>query len=232
VIDPPRLRDRGAEAPPELSELFQDAKKPEPLTPVTDARLLAQITSLGAAPAAPLINGWLMAGGAVVVAGALALVAQRDPAPGAAPILPPTQSASAPAAADVAPTASALEPQSPPEGQRAPAVSPAKVARVEAASSAEGAASPSEDALAGEAQLLNRAHAVMATDPRTAHAVASEHAKRYPRGQLAAERELILVEALVKLGRVREAEARGRALRKRAPSGIYGERLDTLLQGK
>jgi hypothetical protein len=117
------------------------------------------------------------------------------------------------------------EPQPAPESQRAPAASVRQVAPVEAASS-------SEDALAGEAQLLNRAHAAMASDPRKAHMFASEHAKRYPRGQLAAERELILVEALVKLGRVREAEARGRALRKSAPSGIYGERLDTLLKGK
>jgi TolA-binding protein len=72
----------------------------------------------------------------------------------------------------------------------------------------------------------------MATDPRTAYALASEHAKRYPRGQLAAERELILVQALVKLGRVAEAEARGRALRKSAPSSIYSERLDAILKAQ
>jgi hypothetical protein len=36
---------------------------------------------------------------------------------------------------------------------------------------------------------------------------------------------------LVKLGRVREAEARGRALRQSTPSSIYGERLDTILKG-
>ena len=86
--------------------------------------------------------------------------------------------------------------------------------------------------MAGEAKLLNQAHAAMATDPRAAYGFASEHAKRYPRGQLAAERELILVQALVKLGRAHEAEARGRALRKSAPSSIYGERLDTILKGK
>jgi hypothetical protein len=41
-----------------------------------------------------------------------------------------------------------------------------------------------------------------------------------------------LVQALVKLGREREAEARGRALRKSTPNSIYGERLDTILHGK
>lgn len=225
MIDPPRLREGGSEAPPELSDLFRDAKKPEPLTPATDVRLLAQVTALGAAPAAPLIKGWLIAGGAVVVAGALALVAQRAPVPSAAPSAPPTHSTPPPVAVDAPPPVAAPEPQSLPESKRAPAASARQLAPA-------GAVSASEDALAGEAQLLNAAHAAMAADPRKAHAFASEHEKRYPRGQLAAERELILVEALVKLGRVREAEARGRALRKSAPSSIYSERLDTILKRK
>jgi hypothetical protein len=229
VIEPPRLREGGPDAPPELSELFRDAEKPEPLPPTTDARMLALVTALGAAPAVPLVKGWLVAGGAVVVAGALVLVARRAPAPGVAPSPPPSStsaSASASASAAVAPVppAAAPEPPSLPEPRRAPAASAAHVAPA--------AASSSEDALAGETKLLNRAHAAMATDPRQAYAFASEHAKRYPRGQLAAERELILVQALVKLGRAREAEARGRALRKSAPSSIYGERLDTILDAK
>jgi hypothetical protein len=225
VIEPPRLREGGPDAPPELSELFRDAEKPEPLPPATDARMLAQVTALGAAPAVPLVKGWLVAGGAVVVAGALVLVARRAPAPSVAPSPPPpSTSASASAAVDAVPPAAAPEPRSPPEPRRAPAASAGRVAPT--------AASSSEDALAGETKLLNRAHAAMATDPRQAYAFASEHAKRYPRGQLAAERELILVQALVKLGRAREAEARGRALRKSAPSSIYGERLDTILDAK
>lgn len=229
MIDPARLREGGSEAPPELTELFRAAKKPEPLTPATDARLLARITALGAAPTAPVMKGWLMAGGAVVLAVATAFVVQRAPAPSAAPSPPPTHSASPTVAieatppADTAPPAAAPEPTVPPQSKHAPAaraVAPA------------AAPSSSEDALAGEARLLNQAHAAMASEPRTALALASEHAKLYPHGQLAAERELILVQALVKLGRIREAEARGRALRKSAPSSIYGERLDAILKEK
>ncbi|HKY39296.1 MAG TPA: hypothetical protein VJN18_25335 [Polyangiaceae bacterium] len=227
--DPPRLREGGPDAPPELRDLFLDAKKPEPLAPATDARLVAQITALGALPSAPLVKAtpWLIAGGAVVVAGALALVAQRERAPHAPPSPPPANALPAPAAADRAPPA-APESQTFAEGRRS---LPAGVASAARATPTE-APSASEDTLAGEAKLLNRAHAVMASDPQKAHAIASEHAKRYPRGQLAAERELILVQALVKLGRAREAEARGRALRKSTPSSIYGERLDTILKGK
>jgi TolA-binding protein len=231
VIDPPRLRDRGGGISPELSELFRRAKKPEPLTPAAGARALAKVAELGAAPAAPPVKGWLIASGAIVVAGAVALVARHAPAPSSAPIPPLTSSAiasataSASTGADPVPRAAAPEPPALPQSKRAPAASAGQRA-------ASGAASSVEDALAGEAKLLNDAHAAMATDPRTAYALASEHAKRYPRGQLAAERELILVQALVKLGRVAEAEARGRALRKSAPSSIYSERLDAILKAQ
>jgi hypothetical protein len=228
MIDPPRLREDGSEAPSELKDLFLAAKKPEPLTPATEVRLAAQVTALAALPAPPLVKGlpWLIAGSAIVVAGAFGLLTERAPRPGAA--ASPVATVSSPAAVTVdavVPAAPAPEMQPPAEKPRASATSAGHPAPAEAASSA-------EDALAGEAQLLNQAHAAMASDPRKAHAFASTHAKRYPRGQLAAERELILVQALVKLGRVREAEARGRALRNSAPSSIYGERLDTILEGR
>jgi hypothetical protein len=231
MTDPPRLREAGSEASPELKDLFLDAQKPEPLTPATDARLLAKVTALGALPAAPLVKAtpWLIAGGAVMLAGALALVAPREKSPPVTGIgrPPPATTALAPVPAER--TASALpEPQPPSDATRSVPVSSPSAARLMPAE----APSVSEDALAGEAKLLNQAHAVMATDPHQALAIASEHAKRYPRGQLAAERELILVQALVKLGRTREAEARGRALRKSVPSSIYGERLDTILKAK
>jgi hypothetical protein len=230
VIDPPRLREGGSSAPAELSALFRGAKEPEPLTPATDARLLARVAALGAAPLAPPVKGWLIAGGAVLLVGAAALIVQRPSAPGTAPAPAPRLSASpsafASAPVSVEPLSAAVVPEPPPSASKqAPAAKTEPVAPGEAASS-------SEDALAGEAKLLNQAHAAMAADPRAAYAFASEHAKRYPRGQLAAERELILVQALVKLGRAHEAEARGRALRKRFPSSIYGERLDAVLKGK
>jgi hypothetical protein len=229
MIDPPRLREAGSDAPPELRDLFRDAQKPEPLTPATDARMVTQITALGAPPAAPLVKAlpWFVAGGAVVVAGALAFLTPRTRSPdsvaaGPAPVKSGAASVALEPAATPAPQASAT-----PEPKPAPAASAARATPAEAAPSA-----GVEDALAGEAKLLNQAHAAMATEPQKALVIAGEHAKRYPRGQLAAERELILVQALVKLGRTREAEARGRALRKSTPSSIYGERLDTVLKSK
>jgi TolA-binding protein len=226
VIDPPRLRQGGPEAPPELKNLFLDAKKPEPLSSAMDARLAERVTALAALPAAPLVKGlpWLIAGGAAVVAGALALVTERAPTD-AAPSATATNSSPVAAPSEAVPAATAPEAQTPAKDERAPAANGRHAAPAEATSA-------TEDALAGEAKLLNQAHAAMSSDPRQAYAFASAHAKRYPRGQLAAERELILVQALVKLGRVREAESRARALRKSAPSRIYSERLDTILKGE
>ena len=227
MSDPGRIRDGGGDAPPELRALFVGAQKPEALPPTVDARLAAQISTLGVLPASSLVKlmPWLVGSGAMVLAGAVTLVAQRRaPAPGAVPSQPTMIAAPPPAAPDPAP-APRPESETPAQTKSPPPASATHGAPAEASSA-------SEDALAGEAKLLNQAHDVMATDPRKALAIAGEHAKRYPHGQLAAERELILVQALVKLGRAREAEARGRALRKSTPNSIYGERLDTILHEK
>jgi hypothetical protein len=228
MSDPTRLREAGSDAAPELRELFRSAQKPEPLPAATEARVLGQVTALGATSAAPLakLSPWLLAGGLVVLAAGLALLTPRDRAAASGPRLAPAPTVTAPVTVHQAPLEAAAAKPPPEAKQHSPVPSSARATPAEPASAA------AEDALAGEAKLLNQAHAAMATDPQTALSIAGEHAKRYPRGQLAAERELILVQALVKLGRTREAEARGRALRKSAPGSIYGERLDTILKGK
>ena len=223
--DPGRIREGGTDVPPELRELFIDAAKPEPLPAQVDARLAAQIGSLGSLSVSSLVKlvPWLaVGGGGLLFVAAVALVAERQ-APGPVPPQPPPAPLEAPAPADPVPSAPVVALSSAEANAARPSAprgTPAERAKV------------SEDTLAGEAKLLNQAHAVMATDPRKALAIGNEHAKRYPRGQLAAERELILVQALVKLGRAREAEARGRALRKSAPKSIYDQRLDAILDGR
>jgi hypothetical protein len=225
VNDPGRIREGGSDAPPELRDLFIDAAKPEPLTAQIDAQLAAQIGSLSALPASSVVKivPWLaLGGGGLLLVGAVALVTQQQ-APG--PLSPPAPPApvEAPVPPDPVPSAPVLA--LPPAAAISARPSMPRAKPTEASN-------PSEDTLAGEAKLLNQAHAVMATDPRKALAIGNEHAKRYPRGQLAAERELILVQALVKLGRAREAETRGRALRKSAPKSIYDQRLDAILEGR
>jgi hypothetical protein len=59
-----------------------------------------------------------------------------------------------------------------------------------------------------------------------------DHELRFPAGQLRIEREFLIVDALVRLGRRPEAEARARALDQQAPKSLYGERLDRILGTK
>src|SRR6185436_18620161 len=53
--------------------------------------------------------------------------------------------------------------------------------------------------LSAEAGLLEQARGQMRVAPATALAIAAEHARRFPRGQLASERALIQIEALHRL---------------------------------
>jgi hypothetical protein len=223
MSDPTRIRDAGSEEPEELRELFRSAAKPEPFTSATHAALSRRIAVIAAAPIPlffPLLAKalpWLL-GAAVVTAGTLIMRAGGgEPERRAASVAKPTVTVSAP-------PVSAQPPARPPALAAVPVEPRAKVA---------APASPSDDdALAGETQLLLEAQRALATDPRNAIAIAREHARRYPRGQLVAERELLMVQALVELGRTREAEARGRELRKASPNSIYQERLDKVLRGR
>ena len=213
--DPTRIRDAGSDVPDELRELFRSAVKPEPLTPGTQVILARRIATIGAGPPPGLFRWlpWLLIGGTVALAGTAALRRHdRAPRPSAAPPAP-----------IVAPRAEP-PPTLPPDRPEAPART--DVARPPiSATRSEG-----EDALVGEARLLNEAHRALAADAKRALALAHEHARRYPRGQLAAERELIEIQALVKLGRRRDAEARAETLRRTAPNSIYDERLDQILR--
>ncbi len=68
--------------------------------------------------------------------------------------------------------------------------------------------------------------------PTAALSFAAEHAKRFPRGQLASERTLIQIEALHRLNRDSEARSLGRGLLAGPGAGLYSERVHQLLLGE
>jgi hypothetical protein len=215
MSDPTRIREAGSDVPDELRELFRSAVKPEPLTPGAQAILARRVAAIDAGPTPGFFRWlpWLLIGGTVALAGTTAM-RSRARAPRPSTVRPPPV---------VAPRAES--PSAPPPG-RPEAPARAAVARpLVSATPGDG-----EDALVGEARLLNEAHRALAADARRALALAHEHARRYPRGQLTAERELIEIQALVKLGRRRDAETRAETLRKTTPNSIYDERLDQILR--
>ncbi len=83
--------------------------------------------------------------------------------------------------------------------------------------------SPSEGA------LLLRARQEIRSDPAGALALTDEHARRFPAGTLAPEREVLAIEALAALGRTSEARARLGAFRDRYPQSPHVARLEALV---
>jgi hypothetical protein len=82
-----------------------------------------------------------------------------------------------------------------------------------------------------ELALLRRARAALRGAPERALQLIEQHRQEYGRGLLAEERELLATEALMNLGRVDEARARGRAFERAFPSSAHARRLHVILSG-
>ena len=82
---------------------------------------------------------------------------------------------------------------------------------------------------ATELELVQRAQSALTSDPVRALAIAGEHARAYPSGELVQEREVIAVEALSRLGRSDEALRRARALVQQFPRTPYATRLEVAI---
>jgi hypothetical protein len=145
--------------------------------------------------------------------------AKRASTPSAAPSVPAAPDARA-VEAEPEPEASevrAVEPRSHTEPRSRPATRTAP-RRVPPAPSAETAEAIVEEgpssgpsSLAIEAQLLGRAQAALGAEPRTALSIVEQHAREFPAGVMAQERDALRIEALVALGeqsRARTAAAR------------------------
>ncbi|RYE83811.1 MAG: hypothetical protein EOO75_18870 [Myxococcales bacterium] len=80
-----------------------------------------------------------------------------------------------------------------------------------------------------ETQLLDRAQQSLGADPATTLRLCEEHARGYPGGALGLEREVLAIDALVRLGRREEAERRAARFRERHPGSGYLPRLAVIL---
>ncbi len=94
--------------------------------------------------------------------------------------------------------------------------------------SAGRAAVPSD--LAAEQALIDTARSALSRG-RAADALraADDHARQFPRGRLAEERETMAIQALLLTGRRSDAEARGQRFHKAYPGSLYGNAVDALL---
>jgi hypothetical protein len=125
------------------------------------------------------------------------------------------------------PLAAAPEPAAVPVLPAAPQADATPAAPVKPAERAPRATSAAPPAPLEELKLLTRARRVLPARPEAALALAQEHARLYARGAFAEEREVLAIEALVKLGRASEAERRAHLFLRRFPASSQRPRLET-----
>lgn len=142
--------------------------------------------------------------------------ADRDPPPAAsAAPSPRSSSPTARSAVPVEPSAEVLPSDAPAADALPPRAGSASATEVEAETET-------------EVHLLQRAQGALGASSNAALALTDEHARRFPGGALAQEREFIAVNALLALGRGPEARARAARLIERFPNTAYRGRLESL----
>lgn len=200
-----------------------------PTPPELSARVLERAQAARTAGAPPASTGsgwtagrWALAGVAAASAVALVVVLFRGiqpdapvaPSPSVLPALDPPATASVPSAAlsapDVAGAGHAQEPLAP-SGAAAPRASTR-------------APAPAADAPDRELALMQQARAALAAhDPARALRALNEHARRFPNGALAEEREGLRIAALQAAGKSDEAQRDADRFKKRYPRSVLSQ---------
>ena len=228
---------RGAPGEPGLEQLRElagglSAALGVPLPPVAAAPAAATAVAPAAfsvAAAKPLagLGVWVLGGVALGVGlsgvAAYGSAAFAGPTP-AISARPAAAQAVRPAPASAAPAVTA--PPLPVEASTAPARAPAVVSVASEPAAAEAATGALPET---ELSLLRRARAAVVSNPAEAVRLSSRHAERFPSGLLAQEREVIAIDALVRLGRGDEARARAARFIEHYSGSAHVPRLRELL---
>jgi len=228
------------EASVPLKQALGSARRTRDLDGPTRARIGARLGRLGVVPLSAVT--WLslksaaalgLAGGATV-AGTMVAVdryrASHDVVIAAAPTAhAPSRPARSPQEAE-RPTADAPKATEPLVPGASPTLNPpAELPRAERPRAPAASASTS-GGLAEESALLEQARRALASAPSTALSTVREHARRFPSGQLSAERSLIELEALHRIGRRVEARALAERLLAQGGGELYVGRVQRLLE--
>jgi hypothetical protein len=200
---------------------------------VSNAALSGSAT-VGVSAAKPLaVLGAWVAGGLALGAGlsgvAYSFTTTDDPAPQGRAVASATARAAVASAAVAVPEAAPAAPSTPPvvDARALPLATPS----ARAPSNQPSPTSTPAPAPESELSLLKRAREATQSNPARALALSAEHAKLYPRGALEQEREVIAIDALLRLGRQTEAAARAKQFQERFAGSAHARRLSTLFTG-
>lgn len=230
--DPTRWRQEPT-GPTQL--LLRGARRPQPPAAHDLERLGAAVDAIARAPVAAAPS-WLRLG----IAGAIAFLIVgggtfvwalhardvRRAAKAAAP---------APIERTIAHAAAAPRMQPAPEPEAARSARPIRRHAVEAKLAAAAPAAPVEaakptDTLAREVPLIDAGRSDLAAAPSRALASLEAHRREFPRGQLAAEREFLAVQALLQMNRMADAKKRAEELATHYPASSYAARAERLIE--
>jgi hypothetical protein len=181
-------------------------------------------------------GAWVVAGsgaaiGVWLVAGALTggpsaappASVQDGPAPAGVEVVAPPAPAPAAASSGVSPAAGVA-----PDAAAPTATETGANARGSSAAAPRARPTPrapgSQPSSLVEAELLQRAQAALRADPVAALALARRHQRRFPRGALVQEREVIAIEALKRLGRHDAASSRAAAFERHYRGSLHRSR--------
>jgi hypothetical protein len=171
-----------------------------------------------------------LAVGTVLSAAALLSPGRPLPQPSASSRPEPKAWSAARSAPAQAPTASASAAFPEPEldaGVRGPRPAPGSALR---SPTREKPLEKPETEGAGEFPLLRSAQQTLSTDPLRSLDQCAAHAMQFPSGVMAQEREMIAIEALLRLGRIQQANARASTFLRQFPGSAHATRLENLLQ--
>lgn len=217
--DPPRWSE-GASPDAKLGALLQGAREDS----ATSAQLAELSRALGgklgsSAAAGKAALALKVGGGALVLAalgGAYLAISHEKAA-----VPAPSASAAPSSAAPIGSTAQATEPALPLASSIGAEPAPAA-----STSTAVEKSTATSSSAPDEATLLERARAALDTAPAQALALTAEDARRFPRGVLAQEREVIAIAALRRLGRASEADKRAQHFEQAYPNSAHQQTVE------
>jgi hypothetical protein len=232
VSEPKRWLD-DPNAPAELRELLQRAPRGRALDGATRARLGSRVARYAAIPLSAA--AWLSVKSAAalgvaagVATASVVAVVERTvlaPEPPPAATTPPKAPAAARTAAERPLSPSPSPPASVESAPAATVPAPPVAPRTPIPS----AAWPVEGGLAEETALLEKARRALGPAPASALELTREHAQRFAKPELRAERNLIEIEALYRVGRRDQARSLAERLLAGSADDLYAERVRRLL---
>jgi hypothetical protein len=219
VKTPVRWLDANGEAPNGAADLLSAASPPPPFSDAVRYRLAVGVAKTASLPTASVWTSLLAKGAFVAVIGgasgyAVHALASRHDAPAKASVTTPAvapraaTAASAPAPVSVEALPALQLPTAPPD--RAPRLK--------------------LDPRLEEAEVLEKARALVASNPSAALKLTADYGRDFPKGRLGAEADLIAAQSLLGMGKVAAAKQRAQASLSRYPRGLYARQLRDIVE--